>query len=62
MRRPRRVLAAHSSIEVLASESDRTMAPIKLVSRILQYLQLVTSPPGGAVFKSRSTILGAYIW
>ena len=27
-----------------------------------QYLQLVTSPPGGAVFKRRSTILGAYIW
>ncbi len=27
-----------------------------------QYRQLVTSPPGGAVFKSRSTIFGAYIW
>ena len=45
-------------------ESDRTIdASIEIrQDRILQYRQLVTSPPGGAVFRSRSTILGAYIW
>ena len=28
----------------------------------LQYRQLLTSAPFGAVFNKRSTIFGAYIW